>query len=193
MPSVKINQDMLEKLRWYSAVLWSRVTILEMVAVAAMALSIGLHFYVVRPLDRLVEREQMNVLTMTASERMSPEPEQGTDSVRAFVDFLPALERREKQLMELHEVAVRHRVRLERIQFEMEGVDDLPVLRQKIRVQAQGAFPSQKPFLKSLLAVFPNLVIKSISLDERSDESGGAMDVALEAALYYRSAQGEQL
>lgn len=192
MPSVKINQDILEKLRWYSAVRWSRVTILEMVAVAAMALSIGMHFYVVRPLDRLVEREQMNVLAMTASERMSPEPEQGTDSVRAFVDFLPALERREKQLMELHEVAVRHGVRLERIQFEMEGVDDLPVLRQKIRVQAQGAFLSQKPFLKSLLAVFPNLVIESISLDERSDESGGVMDVALEAALYYRSAQGEQ-
>ncbi|MDI1300978.1 MAG: hypothetical protein PSX71_03645 [bacterium] len=178
-------------LHWQFARMWASLGVLELFALALMALWLGVSVQVNQPLQAETVLLKAKVQALQARQAAAVMPgsarKTGADISQGFTDFLPADTRREKQLARLHQLADQHGLQLARVDYRIETVNALAVQRLSLRLSIQGGYALQRQFMHELLVALPNLALERISL-EKTAGLPDSMNTLLDASLYYRPA-----
>lgn len=173
------------RLRWQLRRAWARLDTLGLCVLAALALWLGLHLTVNRPLGAEAERLAQQV----AEQQRTALPVRGgaatARSRHELVAFFPTLEQREQDLRRLHQLAARQDLALVRADYRSEPLSALPLQRLSLRLQLQGGYARQRLFLQALLRELPHLAVERLSL-EGAPGAPEAMSALVEAHLYYQ-------
>lgn len=175
--------------RWHAVLQWSLLDAMGLLAVAATVLPIGLWGAVILPLRhdvtqlaqldaRLVWHPVKKVATRAASH--------SDDLSQEFIAFLPALDTREQQLLQLHKLAVQHALTINRIDYQYQTLSTLPIERMSLRLSLQGSYVAQRKMLHDLLAMLPNLCVDKMSLEKLADKPD-TLSQRMELSFYYQS------
>lgn len=172
------------RVRWQIAMAWECSGPVELVTLALLLLWLGLQALVVRPLSDLVAAEgaQLAALQQTVGAIPMVAAPRGTRLME-----LPAGDLREAQLLDMHRLAERQGLQIERIGFRSERMKDMPVQRLSLQVDISGPFIAQRQLLHDWLAALPNLAIDALRI-ERVGAIGDEVVLHLDASLYF---QGE--
>lgn len=184
----------MDRLRWRVTLLWGRMGLAELIAVALLLLWLGLQWQVVIPLaeTRNQQAGELSLLDKQAAEAVALKQKISPESAGTQQDFvrrLPAVAQREQQLVALHELAKKQGVRLGRLDYRQEPAGHLPVLQQSVRLKIQGTYAAHRQFLHAVLAQFPNLAVDRIVLEGGGEASGG-MGMSMDVTLYYHVMAG---
>lgn len=177
------------RLRWQLAKAWAALGMLELFALALMALWFGLSWQVNLPLREetvlLSAKVQAQRLAHDAAAQSISAQKTGTDLSAGLMDFLPDDGQRERQLAKLHQLSDRYSLQLTRVDYRIETVDALSVQRASLRLNIQGGYAMQRKFIRALLEALPNLALERITL-EKTAGIPDSMNTLLDASLYYR-------
>lgn len=179
------------RVRWGLSRVWASLGALELLAIALLALWLGLHLQVSKPLQTEVTLLDSRAQALLATMRDNAQPvsvnKNSPDTGRDFIGFFPLNTQREPQLARLHQLLDEHGLQLVRVDYGTEPVAALPLQRVTLKLSIQGGYVMQRKFLHKLLVMLPNLALERITLEKTSDSMDG-MSTLLNASLYYRPA-----
>lgn len=180
---------LLARLRWEARRAWERLDATGLLALAAVALWLGIHVTVNVPLAAEVQglAQQADQQRNAALEPPVRGSAAAARSSTELVAFFPDREQREKDLRHLHQLAAKQGLGLIRADYRSEPLAALPLQRFALRLQLRGDYARQRLFLQALLRGFPHLAVERLSLEGASG-APEAMTALLEAHLYYRAA-----
>lgn len=180
---------LLARLRWEARRAWERLDATGLLALAAVALWLGIHVTVNVPLAAEAQRlaQQADQQRNAALEPPVRGSAAAARSSTELVAFFPDREQREKDLRHLHQLAAKQGLGLIRADYRSEPLAALPLQRFALRLQLRGDYARQRLFLQALLRGFPHLAVERLSLEGASG-APEAMTALLEAHLYYRAA-----
>ena len=180
---------LLARLRWEARCAWERLDTPGLLALAAFALWLGIHFTVNVPLAAEAQglAQQADQQRNAALEAPARDTAATARSSAGLVAFFPDREQRERDLRHLHQLAAKQGLGLIRADYRTEPLATLPLQRFALRLQLRGDYARQRLFLQALLHDFPHLAVERLSL-EGSSGAPEAMTALLEAQLYYRTA-----
>lgn len=178
-----------QRLAWEILRCWDSLDSTALIALALLALWLGLHFTVNRPLRQeswqlaqYLAGAEWKMVDLAASERRGGIVSASHD----MRTFFPEGDGREDQLRQLHQLAQQHGLLIMRADFRTETVAGLDMERFSVSLSLQGSYARQRQFLHTLLANFPNLSVTRISM-EVIEGGPDSMNAKLDANLYYRA------
>lgn len=174
-----------QRLRWELQRGWEALDNTALVALALLALWLGMLVLVNAPLRQqtVVLAQEIEALEHVSAERPGRVLRAATS--KGLVAFFPPADARDKQLQQLHKLATRHGLQLTRADYRSEPVKELALQRFAVRFSLQGSYAQQRQFLHALLSELPNLAVQRISL-EKAVGAPDAMSAVVEVRLYYR-------
>lgn len=184
-PAVTRFAALRDRLRWEWQRGWEALDTTALVALALLALWLGMLVMVNAPLQQqaLEQAGEIGALERKSAERPGRAPRLAVS--QGLVAFFPPAGAREKQLQQLHQLATRHGLQLTRADYRSEPVKELALQRFAARFTLQGSYAQQRQFLHALLSELPNLAVQRISL-EKAAGAPEAMSAVVDVRLYYR-------
>lgn len=178
------RQTTLKRLAWQIQLMGDAMTPLRMLAIASLALWLGLQWQVLVPLQRMQSAYQAEL----ASAKSESTADTGGPVVvsQRLEDVLPALAEREQQIATLMRLAEKKSLSMGRLDYRSERVQGLDVTRQRVKLKLAGSYAAQRAFLNQLLATLPNSAIDKLMLEKRPDQSADMVAI-LELSLFYRT------
>lgn len=190
-------RDGVARLHWTARVVWARWAWPEFIAIAAIGFALGLLLWVNSPLQLEVRRLQTratNEALRAPVAESAPQAHQpagdSPDFVAAFMAFLPMVDMREQQLQTLHALAGQSGVALSRVAYSHADLAHLSGRRTAMQLTIRADYAAHRRFLHDLLVAMPNLAIDRVTTERvpgQAVEMTGALDVRIDASLYYRS------
>lgn len=175
------------RVQWELARVWAALGALELVALAMLALWVGLHTQVTmalaaqaRTVDQQVEALRAQQLARTRF------PARSATADQDLPGFLPALTQREPQLLSLHQLVTRNNLALSRITYQAEPIPGLAVNKLTLHMELQGSYAAQRRFLHAVLESLPNLAVDRLALEKTAGTSDG-VTARLDASLFFRA------
>lgn len=177
------------RLVWELRRAWEAAGFLELLAVALLALWLGLEGGVNAPLRDLVaaKADRHAALADQVAQRATPAASQPsvqapTDAVRK--GFPPAAQR-EAQIKRLHALATAAGVTLERIDYQLAPLKALPLQKLTLRLSGVAPYEAHRRFMHDVLRTFGNAGIERVGIEKEKD-SVQSLRLSLDVALYFR-------
>lgn len=178
------------RLAWQLRVVWERLGFLELLAVALLALWMGLAWQVNAPLQ--VQLEQVNARAQTLAREAEARSSAAQPAVPEGIHFsvldrLPGSAKREAQIGQIQALAEASGVTVDRIDYRFERRKSLPVTALVLRFSGVGPYTAHRRLLHQVLRQHENSAVERMGL-EREKDSLSSLRVTFDIALYYREA-----
>ncbi|HET8730824.1 MAG TPA: hypothetical protein VFM34_06910, partial [Moraxellaceae bacterium] len=177
------------RLAWELRRSWEAAGFLEMLAVALLALWLGLETWVNAPLRALVAAEAQREAGLSAQAAQLARPATAPQPLAAPADAVrkgfPPASQREAQIRRLHALAADAGVTLERIDYQLAPLKALPLQKLTLRLSGVAPYEAHRRFLHDLLRTFGNAGIERVGIEKEKD-SVQNLRLSLDVALYFR-------